>query len=287
MTRKQRSETKGSMNRTAAAAETTTASICAALDALRLPKVREALDAQLEKPTEGLSRLEWLWTLIEPQITYRVERRIERRVREARLPVRKTLEAFDFDFQPTLDRDLVIELSTLRFLDHGTNILLAGMSGTGKIHIAMALALNACAANWRVRYTTSAEMLETLNASLADESLPKALKQYVVPELLLIDEVGMEQVERGTAMRAGLMQKVLLPGCHEHRSTIITSNIPWDGWGDYLDDRLGATALLDRLIHHSHVIVINGPSWREHEHKMEVEAARTNAAAAKPPRGAV
>lgn len=189
------------------------------------------------------------------------------------MPVRKTLSAFDFDFQPTLDRDLVMELSTLRFIDQAFNVLLAGKSGTGKSHIAMALALTGCADNRRVRYTTSAQMLSTLNAALADGSLESALRQYTKPDLLVIDEVGLEQVERSAASRAGLMQKVLLPR-HERRSTIVTSNIEWEKWGDYLGDHLGAVALIDRLIHHSHVIVINGPSWRDHQHRKHVEQGR-------------
>lgn len=203
----------------------------------------------------------------------RLEGRIERRIRESRLPARKTLDVFDFDFQPKLDRDLVKELATLRFLDQGINVLLAGMSGTGKSHIAMALALAACADNRRVRYTTSAKMLGTLNAALPDGSLERTLRQYTLPELLVIDEIGLEQVERSVASRAGLMQKVLLPR-HERRSTIVTSNIPWDSWGEYLGDHLGATALLDRLIHHSHIVVINGPSFRDHEHKKDVSRER-------------
>ena len=82
----------------------------------------------------------------------------------------------------------------------------------------------------------------------------------------------MEQVERKAASRSGLMQKVLLPRYNEQLSTVITSNIPWEAWGEYLDDHLGATALLDRLLHRSHVIVINGPSWRDHEHQQDIGA---------------
>ncbi len=238
---------------------------------LELNQVRAALEQSLAEPVADQTRLAWLWQLLEPQVKQRLEGRVERRIRAARLPVRKTFEAFDFPFQPTLDRDLVMELNTLRFVDQGKNVLLAGMSGTGKSHIALALALSACVANRRVLYTTSAEMLARLIASLADGSLTAALRPYVRAELLVVDEVGLEQVERKEARRSGLTQKVLLPRYNERRSTVITSNIPWEGWGDYLDDHLGATALLDRLIHHSHVIVINGPSWRDHEHRQQVE----------------
>ena len=249
------------------------AQIVEGLDILRLPEMRRALEQALEEPEPHQDRLAWLWRLLEPQLTQRLEGRIERRIKEARLPARKTFEAFDFAFQPSLDRDFILELASLRFLEPGKNLLLAGMSGTGKSHIALALAFCACSANRRVLYTTSADMLARLNASLADDSLVHAIKPYVRAELLVLDEVGLEQVERKEASRSGLMQKVLLPRYNEHRSTIITSNIPWEAWGDYLDDQLGATALIDRLLHRSHVIVINGPSYREWTHRKETESS--------------
>jgi DNA replication protein DnaC len=242
------------------------------LDILRLSEMRRAFEQALEEPEPHQERLSWLWCLLEPQIKQRLEGRVERRIREAHLPARKTFEAFDFAFQPSLDRDFILELATLRFIAQGKNILLAGMSGTGKSHIALALALCACTANHRVLYTTSAAMLARLNASLADDTLVKAIKPYVRAELLVIDEVGLEQVERKEASRSGLMQKVLLPRYNEHRSSIITSNIPWEAWAEYLDDHLGATAIIDRLLHRSHVIVINGPSYREWAHRKEAKS---------------
>jgi DNA replication protein DnaC len=227
---------------------------------LGLGELRRALDEAIAEPPQDESRLAWLWRLVEPQLRRRSESRSERRIHEAQLPVRKTFEAFNFGFQPKLDKDLVMELATLRFITRGKNLLIAGMTGTGKSHIALALGLLACAANRRVLYTTSADMLASLNMSLADDTLTQALKPYTRAELLVVDEVGLEQVERNEARRSGLMQKVLLPRYNQQRSTVITSNIPWDVWGDYLGDHLGATALVDRLLHHSHVIVINGPS---------------------------
>jgi DNA replication protein DnaC len=192
------------------------AQIVEGLDVLRLPEMRRALEQALEEPEPHQDRLAWLWRLLEPQLKQRLEGRVERRIKEAHLPARKTFEAFDFAFQPSLDRDFILELASLRFVEQGKNLLLAGMSGTGKSHIALALALCACSANRRVLYTTSADMLARLNASLADDSLVDAVKPYVRAELLVLDEVGLEQVERKEASRSGLMQKVLLPRYNEH-----------------------------------------------------------------------
>jgi DNA replication protein DnaC len=245
-----------------------------ALTDLELPQMRQALDQSLAEPEPDQGRLDWLWALVEPQIQARLERRVERRIKESRLPVRKTFGEFNWDFQPGLDRDHILELATLRFLSEGKNLLLGGESGTGKSHIAQALALLACMDNRRVRYTTSAGMLADLNASLADNTLEEALKPYVRADLLLLDEVGLEQVERKMASRSGLMQKVLFPRYNAKRSTVITSNIPWEAWADYLDDQFGATAILDRLLHHSHVFSIVGPSYRDWVHQQEVEGRR-------------
>jgi DNA replication protein DnaC len=158
------------------------------------------------------TRLAWLWRLVEPQLRLRLESRAERRIRESRLPVRKTFEAFNFGFQPTLDKDLVLELATLRFVAQGKNVLLAGMSGTGKSHIAQALALLACAANRRVIYTTSADMLARLNMSLADDTLTQALKLYTRAEVLVVDEVGLEQSSAARRAARASCRRCCSPG---------------------------------------------------------------------------
>lgn len=249
-----------------------------AFDVLRLPHAKRRFEEMLDHPEPETTRLEWVWSLLEPQVRARQESQVERRIRESKLPERKTFAAFDFAFQKTLDKEFVLELATLAFMREGRNVLLSGWSGTGKSHIAKAIGLNACLENRQVRYTTSAAMLATLNAGLADGTVNQAVKRYSRPALLIIDEVGLEQVERLVATRAGLMQKVLLPRYEERRSTIITSNIDWSDWGRYLGDELGAAAILDRLIHHSHVIVIEGPSWRDHTHQKDVSERRRKTA---------
>jgi len=229
----------------------------------------ETLRQEIESgPPEGETRLDFLWRLVEPQLITRRQNAIARRIQQARFPSLKTLDGFDFDFQPNLDRDLVFELATLDFLRRGHNVLFGGMSGTGKSHIAISFGYLACAEGFRVRYTTSANLLETLFASLATRSLTEALKPFLRCQLLIIDEVGLDSAERETSKDAGLFYKVVQDRYDDGRSTIITTNIDWDCWGDYLggDDRT-TSAILDRLIHRGYAVTIDGPSWRANEHK--------------------
>lgn len=227
----------------------------------------DGLDAQLERSTHaGQSALEFLWHLLEPQLLHRRERAVTRRIDAAKFPARKSLDNFDFAFQPKLDRERVLAFATLDFISRGQNLLIGGMSGTGKSHIAIALGYLACAAGFRTRYTTSADMLADLSASLAIGSLSDAVKPYIRPDLLIVDEVGLDRPEREAQPDAQLFYKVIRPRYDAPRSTIITSNIAWDAWGTYLGDDLASVAILDRLIHHGHLMTIEGPSYRAAQH---------------------
>ena len=240
-----------------------------ALIALRLPVMAQTLRQEVENgPPQGDTRLGFLWRLVEPQLRTRRENSIARRIRLARFPALKSLDGFDFDFQPNLDRDLVFELATLDFVRRGHNALFGGMSGTGKSHIAISLGYLACAEGFRVCYTTSANLLATLYASLATRSLAEALKPFLRCQLLIIDEVGLDSAERDTSKDAGLFYKVVQHRYDKGHSTIITTNIDWDCWGEYLGgDHVSTSAILDRLIHRGYAITIDGPSWRANEHK--------------------
>ena len=212
---------------------------------------------------EFLSHLEALLRL---EADRRLERRIARRIREARLPDHPTLHSFDFDFQPTLDQGLVEDLATLAWVDRTEDLLLIGQSGVGKSHIAKALCLIACSQARRVLYTSCADMLADLTASLADGTLRERLKRYLRPELLLIDDLGYDPIEQEEAREAQLLYKVL-EGRHQKRSTIVTSNLPVEMWADYLGDQFLTVALLDRLLFHATTITIEGPSYRLAQHE--------------------
>lgn len=202
--------------------------------------------------------------LLEAEARVKQERRIERRIRDSKLPERKTLTDFDFDFQPRLDKSLVLELSTMDFIARRQGVILAGKSGTGKSHIAKALALQGCMLDYRVRYTTAADMLSTLFSSLADDTLEQKLKLYVRPELLVIDELGFDRLEQEDARNAALFFKVI-DRRYACLSTILTTNINFEQLGQYLGDPLITTAIVDRMVHHSTVITLEGPSWRLRE----------------------
>ena len=250
-----------------------------ALVELRMPVMADQLDEEIASgPPDGDTRLDFVWRLVEPQLRYRKERAVQRRIDNARFPAYKSLDDFDFRFQKGVDQDRVLELATLEFVRRGQNLLVGGMSGTGKSHISIALGYLACAGGFRTRYTTSAQMLATLHASLATATLDEALKPFVRPELLIIDEVGLDRPERDTSRDAQLFYRVVSPRYEAPRATIITSNIPWESWGDSLGDDIATVAILDRLIHHGHLLTIDGPSYRAAQHSALNKRADTDGA---------
>jgi len=195
-----------------------------------------------------------------------LQRRIERRIIESKLPERKLLSDFNFSFQTGVDKARILELATLSFVERKQSLILAGASGTGKSHIAKALLLNGCRMDYRCRYTTAADMLKTLMAGLADDTLEQKLKRYTAPQLLLIDEVGFDRLEQESARNASLFFKVI-DGRYCKASTILTTNIDFKALGDYLGDPVVTTAIVDRMIHHAAIITIDGPSYRMYESK--------------------
>lgn len=193
-----------------------------------------------------------------------IQRRIERRIKESRLPERKLLADFDFDFQKCLDKAQIMELAKLDFVSRKQGVIIAGNSGTGKSHIAKALLLIGCRKTYRCRYTTASDMLRDLLSGMADDTLAQKLKRYLTPDILLIDEVGFDRLEQQDARNACLFHKVI-DGRYCKNSTMITTNIDFKELGDYLGDPVITTAIVDRMVHHSIILSIEGPSWRLHE----------------------
>jgi DNA replication protein DnaC len=244
-----------------------TARIKCYLKTLKLNRIVSDLDVELARAAkEATPCIFLLERLLALEANALAERQIERRIKEAKLPDRKLLADFDFDFQTGVDKRQIMELATLGFADRRQGVIIAGNSGTGKSHIAKALLLSCCRKKFRCRYVTGTAMLQELLSGLADNSLAQKLKSFLSPEVLLIDEVGFDRLEQHDARIACLFHKVI-DGRYCKGSTIITTNIDFKELGDYLGDPVITTATVDRMIHHSVIISIDGPSWRLHESK--------------------
>jgi DNA replication protein DnaC len=229
--------------------------------------MEKALDQELARAAqEALPPSQVLENLLAVEANALLERRVERRIRESRLPEKKLLGDFDFKFQKGVDKAQIMELATLDFIKRKQGLVIAGNSGTGKSHIAKALLLIGCSHLYRCRYTTASDMLKDLLASRADNSLDEKLKRYINPDILLIDEIGFDRLEQEEAKNASLFFKII-DGRYCKVSTLLTTNIDFKELGDYLGDPVITTAIVDRMVHHSIMINVQGPSWRMYESK--------------------
>ena len=225
-----------------------------------------ALDEQLEWATrERPGPTALIEHLLAAEVAHKLEARINRRVDRSGLKERKTLEAFDFDFQPALDKPTVVELARLDFVRRHDDVVITGKAGTGKSHILKAFCLRACEQGIRVRYARCVDLLDDLHAGLADGSYPRRFKAWARADLLVIDDVGLGQVKkRDDEPTAAHTLYNLVDRRHGRASTAITSNIMLSEWGRYLGDATLTAAILDRLAMHAIRLDINGPSYRQH-----------------------
>jgi DNA replication protein DnaC len=199
------------------------------------------------------------------EVDAKSEQRLASRVRTSGLVERKTLEGFDWNFQPSLDKALVLELARLDFVRRRDDLVITGKSGTGKSHILKAFALRACVQGISLRYARCVDLLADLYAGLADDTYPLRLKRWARPDLLIIDDVGLGQVrQRDDEPTAAHTLFNLIDRRHGKLSTAVTSNIDLREWGKYLGDATIAAAILDRLAMHAIRIDIDGPSFRQH-----------------------
>ena len=232
--------------------------------ALRIPIEAAALDELLARAEkESFSHLSFLDRLLGAEAGARRERAVARRIREARFAENKTMEGFDWTFNPkTFDRVQLEELATGDFIRRKANLVMVGWSGIGKSHIIQALGQKACVHGYRVLYRTSAQLLADLTASLADKTLPARLRYYANPDWLIIGEFGFDKIERAECPEAAHLLYKIIASRNQKRSTAVVTNVDFDKWGDYLSDGPLAMAFLDRLVEGAIMLKVKGKSYR-------------------------
>jgi DNA replication protein DnaC len=237
--------------------------IRAMLADLKLPGALEAADSILAEADGGATTAsEAIAKLLRAQIDLRNNRRLQAAMRSSRLPSVKTIEEFDFSFQPSIKREQIQSLSELGFLERKENVVLLGPPGVGKTHLAISLAIAAAKYGRRVYYSTLADLVTNLEEAQAAGTLKRRLSVLTHPSLMVVDELGYIPISKTGAM----LFFQLMSRRYEHASTILTSNKSFDEWGEVLGDEVMAAALIDRVLHHCHIVNIRGNSYRMRHH---------------------
>lgn len=229
------------------------------LKKLRLSGVLQSLELRTRQATDdNLAHSEFLLRLLADEVERRDAKQLQQRVRRANFEHAKTVEDFDFHFNPTVPKAKVLELATCAFVERHENVLIVGPTGVGKSHLAQALGHRACRIGHSALYIGAQELLTSLRAARGEGSYEKRLLRYTTPDLLIIDDLGL----RGLAQDEPADLYEIVRRRYERAATIITSNRDIAEWTPLFGNPLLASAAMDRLLHHAHVLVIEGDSFR-------------------------
>jgi DNA replication protein DnaC len=243
------------------------------LKTLRLPTMLREYDRMARLcAVEEVDYPRYLLRMAELELLDRERRATDRRIRQAKFPVTKSLDSFDFLAIPSLNKSLVLELARSEFLLRKENVLLLGNSGTGKTHIALALGLAACQGGYRVRFTTASALVSELIEARDEKKLLRFQKQIASYQLLIVDELGFVPLSKTGAE----LLFEMLSQRYERGSTLVTSNLPFAEWTEILGSERLTGALLDRLTHHVHILEMNGDSYRlKQSRRKQAQQAQT------------
>lgn len=207
---------------------------------------------------KGISYTEFLELLLEDEVNNRRANGYKKRYAKAKLPFYKTIEDFEYNFQPSIDKKIINDCATCQFVPEKKNIVFIGNPGTGKTHLSIAIGIKALTKGYKVLFTSVSEMLQNLHLSKADNSFYQKLKQYLMPDLLILDELGFKKMPSHSAddFFEVISQR------YEKGSVIITSNKSFEQWTDIFADSVLSSAIIDRIAHHSVIVKIIGQSYR-------------------------
>jgi DNA replication protein DnaC len=252
------------------------------LKQLRLSGLLESLEIRLQEAAgHGLSHAEFLELIVQDELAVRGNRKLERRFKTAQFRERKSLEDFDWSFNPSIPRKQIYDLASCRFLREGRDVLWLGPPGVGKSFMVQAIGYQAIKAGYTVYYRSIFDLVRDF---LHDEVMgqeDRVLNKYLKPELLIIDDMGMKQLPR----RSGECLFEVVMRRYETRSTMMTSNRPLEDWGKLLGDAPGASAILDRFLHHAELVQMTGRSYRLRHHSASTSEEAQDSKPANAPSG--